>query len=95
MDVLLKTECQQGSLVVYDNKVSIELHSLGVSKENSLPFSQITGVEVNTTMAAIPILSKGYATVKIFSKGNQELKATMVALKDAQKAKEFIESKIG
>lgn len=94
MDVLLKTRCQQGFLFVYDNRVSVELKTLGVDKTNTLPFSQITGVEINTTMAAIPLLSKGYATLKIFSKGNQEIKATMVALKDAQLAKTLIEQRL-
>lgn len=91
---LLKTRCTKGHLVVYENKVSIEMDGLGVKNENSLPHSQITGVEVKTTMAAIPLLSKGAATVKIFSKGNQTLEAPFVTLKEAMKAKELIEAQI-
>jgi hypothetical protein len=94
MNALLKTRCQQGFLIIYDNRVATELKTLGVDKTNTLPFSQITGVQINTTMAAIPLLSKGYATLKIFSKGNQEIKATMVVLKDAQLAKELIEERL-
>jgi len=94
MDYLLKTRCTKGYLVVYENKVSLELQSLGVDNESSLPYSQITGVEVKTTMAAIPILSKGKATVTVFSKGDQKLIAGMVDLKDAKRIKEIIEEKI-
>lgn len=100
MNYLLKTRCTKGHLIVDENKVSVELKSLGVHNENSLPFSQITGVDIKTTMAPTPLLSKfistqrGKATVKIYSKGNQELEAKFVDLQDAVKVKEIIENKI-
>jgi len=46
MNILLKTRCTKGHLIVYEDKVSIELGGFGVHNENSLPYSQITGVEV-------------------------------------------------
>lgn len=91
---LLKTRCTKGHLVIYDNKVSLEMGGFGVKNENSLLYGQITGVEIKTTMAKIPLLSKGAATVKIFGKGEQILECGMVKLDDAVKAKELIESKI-
>ncbi|OGM29422.1 hypothetical protein A2801_02280 [Candidatus Woesebacteria bacterium RIFCSPHIGHO2_01_FULL_41_10] len=91
---LLKTRCTKGHLVVYEDKVSTELGGFGVKNENSLLYSQITGVEIKTTMAKIPLLSKGVATVKIFGKGEQVLECGMVNLDDAVKAKELIESRI-
>ncbi|OGM32687.1 hypothetical protein A2803_01355 [Candidatus Woesebacteria bacterium RIFCSPHIGHO2_01_FULL_44_21] len=95
MNILLKTRCTKGHLIVYEDKVSIELGGFGVHNENSLPYSQITGVEVQTTMAAIPILSKGAATVKIYAKGDQKLEAPFVTLNEAKKAKELIDQRIG
>ncbi len=94
MGTLLKTRCQQGSLIIDEDRVTIELKLLGSFKSNSLSYKQITGVEVKTTIAAIPILSKGYATVKVYSVGDQKLEATMVVLKDARTAQELIESRI-
>lgn len=94
MNTLLKTRCTKGSLVVYDDKVAIELKSLGVNKTNSMPYSRITGVEVNTTMAKIPFLSKGAATVKVFGQGSQILEAVFVNLDDALKAEELINARL-
>ena len=94
-NVLLKTRSTKGFLVVYENKVAVELKALGTQRTNSMPYSRITGVEVKTTMAKIPLLSKGAATVKIFGKGEQVLECGMVNLDDAVKAKELIESRIG
>lgn len=94
MNYLLRTRCTKGHLVVYEGKVSLELNMPGVHNENSLPYSQVTGVDLNTTMAAIPILSKGKATLTIYSKGDQKLEAKLVDLADAKKAKEIIEAKL-
>lgn len=94
MNVLLKTRCTKGFLVVYDDKVAIELKTLGVNKTNSMPYSHITGVEVNTTMAKIPFLSKGAATVKVYGQGNQTLEASFVMVDDAVKAEELINAKL-
>lgn len=94
MNVLLKTRCTKGHLVIYEDRVAIELNGLGVHNSNSLPYSQITGVEVNTTMAKIPVLSKGAATVKIYATGEQKLEAPFVIVDDAKKAEELIRAKI-
>ena len=37
--ILLKTRCTKGQLVIYEKKVSIELITLGIHNENSLPYS--------------------------------------------------------
>ncbi|MBI2593259.1 SHOCT domain-containing protein [Candidatus Daviesbacteria bacterium] len=95
MNILLKTRCTKGHLIVYEDKVSIEMSLLGSHNENSLPYSQITGCEVKTTMAEIPILSKGAATVKVYGLGDQKLEAPFVTLKEAKKAKELIDARVG
>jgi len=59
-----------------------------------MSYKQITGVEIKTTMAAIPILSPGYATIKVFGTGDQKLEVGMVKLADAKKAEELIRAKI-
>ncbi|OGH14234.1 MAG: hypothetical protein A2687_05925 [Candidatus Levybacteria bacterium RIFCSPHIGHO2_01_FULL_38_26] len=94
MDILLKTRCTKGFLVIYEDKVAIELKAFGTHKTNSMPYSRITGVEVNTTMAKIPLLSKGVATVKIFGQGDQKLEAPFVNLDDAKKAEELINARL-
>ena len=93
-NILLKTRCTKGSLVVYDDKVAIEMSMLGTHKTNSMPYSRITGVEVNTKMAKIPLLSKGAATVKIYGQGNQILEANFVTVDDAVKAEELINARL-
>ncbi len=94
MNILFKTRCTKGHLVVYDNKVAIELSMLGTHNVNSLPYSQITGVEIKTTMATIPFFSKGRATVQIYAKGNQKLEASLVELNDAKKVQALIEERL-
>lgn len=94
MNILFKTRCTKGFLVVYEDKVAIEISMLGTHKTNSMPYSRITGVEVNTTMAKIPILSKGAATVKIYGQGDQILEAPFVTVDDAIKVEELINSKL-
>jgi hypothetical protein len=94
MTILLKTRCNKGQLVVYDDKVAIELKMLGTHSTNSMLYSRITGVEVHTTMAKIPLLSKGMATVIIFGTGDQKLEAGLVNLDDAQKAEQLIQERL-
>lgn len=94
MNVLLKTRCTKGFLIVYDDKVAIELKVFGNHKTNSMPYSRITGVEVNTKFAKIPFISKGAATVKIYGQGEQKLEANFVTVDDANKAEEIINSKL-
>ncbi len=95
MNPLLKTRSTKGNLVIYEDRVSVELTGFGVHKANSLAYKQITGVEVNTTMARIPFLSKGKATIKVFGAGNQTIEVPFVDLDDAVKAEEIILSHIG
>lgn len=92
--ILLKSRSTKGFLIVYEDKVAVELKMLGSQRTNSMPYSRITGVEVKTTMAKIPLLSKGYATVIIYGQGDQKIEAPMVQLDDAQKAEEIINSKL-
>lgn len=91
MNILLKTRCSKGHLIVYEDRVAIEHSTLG---DNSMLFSKVTGCQVQVKAAAIPILSKGLATLKVFTQGNQELVADLVTVADAKKAKELIDSKI-
>ena len=95
MNPLLKTRSTKGHLVIYEDRVTLERNVIGSKNENSLPFDKITGCEIKTTMAEIPFLSKGAATVKIFSLGNQTIEAPFVKVKDAKKAKELIDARIG
>lgn len=91
MNILLKTRCSKGHLIVYEDHVAIEHSTLG---DNSIPFSKVTGCQVQVKAAAIPILSKGLATLKVFTQGSQELVADLVTVVDAKKAKELIDSKL-
>lgn len=90
MDTLLKTRCTGGHLLIYPDKVSIELHALGTHKVNAIMLNQITGVELKTTRAAIKFFNKGSATVTVHGTGSQKLEANLVDLTDAQKAQEII-----
>ena len=90
--ILLKTRCTKGHIIIDSNKVSIEMHLLGYHQTNSLAYKQITGVE--TKMTQPDILGLGQATIKIFSAGNQTLIAERVKLSDARKAEELINSKL-
>lgn len=92
--VLLKSRSTKGQLIVYEDKVAVELKVLGSQRTNSMPYSRITGVEVKTTMAKIPLLSKGYATVIVYGQGDQRIEAPMVQLDDAQKAEELINARL-
>lgn len=93
MNPLLKTRCTKGFLVIYDDRVAIELKVLGAHKTNSMPYSRITGVEVNVIMPKT-FLSPGAATVKVYGQGNQKLEANLVKAEEAKKAEELINSKL-
>lgn len=93
-NILLKTRSTKGSLVVYDDKVAVELKTLGTQRTNSMPYSRITGVEVKTTRAKIPLLSKGVATVIIYGQGDQKIEAPFVNLDDAIKVEELINARL-
>ncbi len=87
MSSLLKARCSKGHLVIYDDHVSIEHSVLG---NNTVPFSQITGCQVKVTAVAIPVISKGLATLKVFSKGEQVIEAKLMTVAEAKKAEEII-----
>ncbi|GEM_PF-2626250 len=93
MDVLLKTRCTKGHLIVYADKVAIEaLKLLGYQQSNALAYKQITGVEVKMTQP--DILGLGQATVTIHSAGGQTLIADRVKLKDAKEVEKLIQERI-
>ena len=92
MDILLKTRCTKGHLIIYKDKVAIEMHLLGYHQDNSVNISQVTGVEVKMTQP--DVLGLGQATVKVFSTGNQTLIAERVKLKDAKEAAKLINERI-
>jgi hypothetical protein len=85
---LFRTRCTKGHLVVYDDKVAIELKGMGVDNSESLKREQITGVDVNTTTASLFGLG-GSATVTINGTGDKSIEAKMVKIKDAQKIREL------
>lgn len=94
MQTIINTRCTKGRFIVYEDKVEIGISMLGIHNTNTLTFQQITGVEVKTTMAKVPLLSPGAATVTIYATGNQKLEAHMVKLEDAKKAEAFINEKL-
>lgn len=93
MNPLLKTRCTKGFLVIYDDRVAIELKLLAAHKTNSMPYSRVTGVEVNIIMPKT-FLSPGAATVKIYGQGNQKLEANLVKAEDAKKAELLINDRL-
>lgn len=93
MDLLLKTICVGGHLIVYPDKVTIEMKGWGVHNVKSLDAYQITGVDVKTTYAKV-LFSQGAATVTVYATGDQKLVAKLVKLADAQKAEELINDMI-
>ncbi len=90
--VLVLTKCTQGSLIVREDRIEVGLQTKSVTKMETLLFSQITGIDVNTTMARMPGYP-GFATVKIFGTGDQTLKATLVKLADAEKVRELVQQR--
>lgn len=94
MQQLFKTRCTGGHLVVYDDRVAIELKALGVDNSKTLFYKNITGVEVKIQAVKIPLLSGGAAKIIIHSTGNQKLEGGFIKVDDAKKATELIESKL-
>lgn len=86
---LYKARCTKGHLVIYDDKVSIELKAMGVDNSESLERSQIVGVDFKTKVASLFGLGGG-GTLTINSTGGKSLVADMVKMKDAQKIKELL-----
>ncbi len=94
MEPILKVRCTKGNFVIYQDKVAIELKGWGVNNVNSLPFSQITGVELKTTYASL-FGKGGMAKLTVFSVGNQKIEASIAPLSDAKKVEELIRNKLG
>jgi hypothetical protein len=89
MKVLLKARTTKGFLMVYDDRVAIELKFLGSYKANTIMKEQLTGVEIKVVMAAV-FMSPGAATVKVFGTGDQKLEAPFVKVAEAKKAEALI-----
>ena len=87
-EVLLKVRCNKGHLIIYEDRVAIELAKLGVDKSESLERNQVTGIDIKTTHASLMGVG-GAATITIHSTGGKSLEAKMVKMKDAKKVKEF------
>lgn len=87
--VLLRTRCTKGHLIIYEDKVSIELKALGVDNSESLQRDQITGVDVKSTTASLFGLG-GSSTVTINSTGGKSMEAKMVKSKDAQRIRAIL-----
>lgn len=90
---LFRTRCTKGHLVIYDDKVSLELKSFGVVLTESLSRSQVVGVDIQTTHA--PLFGTKYsgaATVVINSKGDKSLVAKMVRMKFIKEIQELLNS---
>ena len=94
MQQLFKTRCTGGQLVVYDDRVAIELKALGVDNSKTLFYKNISGVEVKIQAVKIPFISGGAAKVIVHSTGNQKLEGGFIRVDDAKKAQELIESKL-
>ena len=86
---LFRTRCDKGHLVVYDDKVSVELKLMGVNNSESLNRDTIVGVDVNTTHASMFGIG-GAAKVTINSTGGKSIEAYMVKLKDSKRIKEIL-----
>lgn len=94
MQPLLDARCDKGRLKVYDDKVELGFNMLGTTRSNTLMYHQITGVEVKTTFAKVPLLSPGAAKITIYGTGNQKLEANWIKQEEAQKAEELINERI-
>jgi len=92
--ILLKTRCTKGFLIIYEDKVAIEIKTMILHNTNSMSYNRITGVEVKTIGPKIPFISKGAATVKIYGQGDQKLEASFVTMDDATKAEELINARL-
>ncbi|HRN90065.1 MAG TPA: hypothetical protein PK543_00040 [Candidatus Saccharibacteria bacterium] len=86
---LFKTRCTKGHLVIYDDKVSVELNSLGVDNSETIQRNQITGVEIKTTHSSLMGFG-GVAQILINSTGDKSIEVKMVKLKDARHIKSLL-----
>lgn len=94
MQQLFKTRCTGGHLVVYDDRVAIEMKTLGVDNSKTLFYKNISGVELKVQAVKIPFISGGAAKIIVHSTGNQKLEGGFIKVDDAKKARELIESKL-
>lgn len=90
-NLLLKTRCNKGHIMVYDDKVTIGFDKLGFEKTQTLTREQIVGVDVRTVTPSIVGMG-GAANVVIHSTGNKSIETKMVKPKDAQKIRELLSS---
>jgi hypothetical protein len=86
---LFKARCTKGHIVIYADKVSIELKTMGVDNSETLRRAQITGIDVKTVFASF-MGRGGSANVTINSTGGKSLVAKMVKQKDAKRIKELL-----
>ncbi len=89
MNMLFKTRCTKGFLVVYEDKVALELNLLGTHDTETLSIKQISGIKVKTVIGSLLGIG-GSANITIYGTGNQELQANLVKLQDAKKAEQII-----
>lgn len=95
MTELFKARCTGGFLVVYDDRVALEMRTLmGTIKSNSLFYKNITGVEIQGVLMPIPFIWGGMGNLKVFSLGAQVIEAKLLKTPEAKKAKEMIEIKL-
>lgn len=86
---LFRTRCTKGHIVIYDDKVSVELNALGIVNSETIQRNQITGVDVKTTHASMMGFG-GAGVVTINSTGDKSVEARMVKLKDAKRIREML-----
>lgn len=89
MKELLRVRCKQGKLVIYEDRVSIELKSIFTNTAQTLFLNQITGVQVVTKITSV--LGMGGANdVIVYGTGNQKLEASLVGGKDSKQVEQII-----
>jgi hypothetical protein len=86
---LLKTRCDKGHVIVYDDKVTVGFDKLGFEKSETLARESIIGVDIKTTAPSIMGLGGG-ATVTIHSTGGKSIELRMVKPKDAKYMKNLL-----
>lgn len=88
-NAILKTRCNKGHIIVYEDRVTVEYNKLGFEKSQTLNREQITGVDVRTNIPSIMGLG-GASDVTIHSTGDKSIETKMVKPKDAQKIRELL-----
>lgn len=94
MNTLLKTRCNKGHLILTEKEIIVDLSFLGTQNTESIPYSQVTGVQLKTTQSPLPFIFKGIGKLTIFSKGDQMMELETIKLPEAKLAKEIIDSKL-